>query len=65
MFPDLSKLTNEIEKLNMWLAMLNGFPPTTDPRKIPHEKMKVKYKDVIHPASIADLIHALSELTKK
>jgi hypothetical protein len=62
--PNLDRLVNEIEKLNMWLAMLNGFPATTDPHKLPHEKMKMKYKDVLHPGSIAELIIALNKLTE-
>jgi len=65
MFPDISKLVDEIEKLNLWLAILNGFPATTDPRKLPHDKMRVKYKDVIHPGSIAELIEVLSKSIEK
>lgn len=63
--PNLDKLIEEIEKLNMWMAMLNGFPAQTDPRKLPHDKMKIKYADVIHPASIAQLIEALNKHESK
>ena len=63
--PNLDKLVEELEKLNMWMAMLNGFPATTDPKKLPHDKFKVKYKDVVHPASIAELIEALNKLSDK
>lgn len=59
------KLADELEKLNMWMAMLNGFPAQTDPRKLPHDKMKIKYAEVIHPSSIAELIHALNNCSNK
>ena len=65
MFPDIGKLTEELEKLNYWMAMLNGFPAHTDPRKLPHEKMKLKYSEVIHPSSIPELVHALNNLSDK
>ena len=60
-----TKLIDQLEKLNMWMAMLNGFPAQTDPRDLPHDKMKIKYSDVIHPSSIAELIHALNNFSIK
>lgn len=61
----IQRLTEEVEKMNHWLAILNGYPSTTDPRKLPHAKTKVKYDDVIHPHGIPELIRTMSEITKK